>query len=74
MLEEKKMYIEKIHTDENGSNMMTKCLSREKLEVCKQKPNLVVPPLEIEGEICGVFHSSGTPNSNPAEGKKPAKG
>ena len=44
VLEEKKMHIEKIHTNENGSDMMTKSLSREKLEVCKQKANLVVPP------------------------------
>mgnify|MGYP000347213400 FL=1 len=44
VLEEKQMHIEKIHTNENGSDMMTKCLSREKLEVCKQKANLVVPP------------------------------
>ena len=37
VLEEKKMYIEKIHTDENGSNMMTKCSPRKKIEVCRQK-------------------------------------
>ena len=44
MLVEKKMYIEKIHTNENGSDIKTKSLSREKLKVCKQKANLVVPP------------------------------
>ena len=42
VLEEQQIHIEKIHTNENGSDMMTKCLSREKLEVFKQKANLVV--------------------------------
>ena len=41
VLEEKQMHIEKVHTNGNGSNMMTKCLPREKLEACKQKPSLV---------------------------------
>ena len=52
VLEEKKMHIEKIHTNENGSDMMTKSLSREKLEVCKQKATWLCPPLEMEGESC----------------------
>ena len=37
VLEEKQTHIEKIHTNDNGSDMMTKCLSREKLQVFKQK-------------------------------------
>ena len=44
VLEGKQMHIEKIHTNDNGFDIMTKCLSREKLEVCKQKSNLVVAP------------------------------
>ena len=36
------MHIEKVHTDENGSNTMTKCLPRENHEACKQKVDLVV--------------------------------
>ena len=30
----KKIYLEKIHTDKNGSDMMTKTLPSEKLHVC----------------------------------------
>ena len=44
VLEEKKMHIEKIYTDENGSDLMTKCLLREELEVWKHNANLVVSP------------------------------
>ena len=35
VLELKQLYLEKIHTYENGSNMLTKCLSKEKLEACR---------------------------------------
>ena len=31
VLESKQLYLEKIHTSENGSDMLTKCLSKEKL-------------------------------------------
>ena len=31
MLELNQLYLEKIHTGENGSNMLTKCLPKEKL-------------------------------------------
>jgi hypothetical protein len=34
MLEMKMLQLEKIHTTENGSDMMTKALPKEKLVVC----------------------------------------
>ena len=43
MLESKQLYLEKIHTSENGSDMLTKCLPKEKLEACRQKVGLVEP-------------------------------
>ncbi|KAG8370027.1 hypothetical protein BUALT_Bualt14G0075000 [Buddleja alternifolia] len=33
-----------VHTDDNGANMLTKSLPREKLEICKSEAGLVVPP------------------------------
>ena len=35
VLESKKLYLEKIHTNANGSDMLTKCLLKEKLEACR---------------------------------------
>ena len=35
VLESKKLYIKKIHTSENGPDMLTKCLPKEKLEACR---------------------------------------
>ena len=43
VLESKQLYLEKIHTSENGSNMLTKCLSKEKVEACRQRAGLVEP-------------------------------
>ena len=43
VLESKKLYLEKIHTIENKSNMLTKCLPKEKLEACRQRAGLVEP-------------------------------
>lgn len=40
-LEMKKLQLDKIHTDENGSDMMTKPLPMEKLQVCRRKVGLV---------------------------------
>ncbi|KAG8376937.1 hypothetical protein BUALT_Bualt09G0116000 [Buddleja alternifolia] len=34
----------RLHTDDNGADMLTKSLPREKLEVCKSEAGLVVPP------------------------------
>ena len=41
VLESNQLYLEKTHTSENGSNMLTKCLLKEKLEACRQKAGLV---------------------------------
>ena len=35
VLESKQLHLEKIHTSENGSNMLTKCLPKKKLEACR---------------------------------------
>ena len=43
MLDLKKLYLEKIHTSENGSYMLTKCLPKEKVEARKQRVGLVEP-------------------------------
>jgi len=37
----KQLSLEKIHTDENGSNMMTKILPAGKYVICKEKASLV---------------------------------
>ena len=41
MLESKHLYLEKIHINENGSDMLTKCLPKEKLEAYNQRAGLV---------------------------------
>ena len=41
--ESKQLYLEKVHTIENLSNMLTKCLPTEKLEACWQRVGLVEP-------------------------------
>lgn len=43
VLEEKLLHIEKIHTDENGSDMMTKILPKKKHDICLLKVSLVEP-------------------------------
>ena len=43
MLESKQLYLEKIHTSENGLDMLTKCLPKEKLKACRQRASLVEP-------------------------------
>jgi hypothetical protein len=43
-LDEKLIHIEKIHTDDNGSDMMTKSLPMQKLEICRITAGLVEPP------------------------------
>ena len=55
MLDEKLLQFEKVHTDENGSDMMTKSLSKEKHDFCRSKAGLMESPhLSREGEICWV--------------------
>ena len=48
MLESKQLYLEKIHTSENGLDMLTKCLLKEKLEAFRQRVGLG-PPF-----LCGL--------------------
>ena len=43
-LEDKLLQIEKIHTDDYGSDMMTKPLPTQKLEICRSVAGLVEPP------------------------------
>jgi len=43
-LDEKLLQIEKIHTDDNDSDMMTKTLPMQKLEICRRKSGLAKPP------------------------------
>jgi hypothetical protein len=43
-LEMKKFQLEKIHTNDNGSDMMTKALPMAKLAVCKEVSGMTVPP------------------------------
>jgi hypothetical protein len=40
----KLVQLEKIHTDKNGSDMMTKILPQEKLLVCCKAAGMSVPP------------------------------
>ena len=42
-LEMKLFCLEKIHTDENGSDMMTKPIPIEKLQFCRKQAGLVEP-------------------------------
>lgn len=42
-LNERLLEIEKIHTDENGSDMMTKVLPKGKHELCRSKAGMVDP-------------------------------
>ena len=43
VFESKQFYWEKIHTSENGLDMLTKCLPKEKLKACRQIAGLVEP-------------------------------
>jgi hypothetical protein len=43
-LEDKLLQIEKIHIDDNRSDMMTKPLPMQKLEICKSAAGLMEPP------------------------------
>ena len=50
VLDKRLMHLDKVHTDDNGADMLTKSLPRKKLELCRSKAGLVVPPHELEGE------------------------
>ncbi|GKV11817.1 hypothetical protein SLEP1_g23036 [Rubroshorea leprosula] len=43
-IEEKVLDVEKVHTDDNSSDMMTKSLVRSKFEFCMSQASLVEPP------------------------------
>ena len=45
-MEEKEFALVKIHTDDNGSNMLTKALSMNKLKACQLKVGMVDFPIE----------------------------
>ena len=45
VLESKQLYLEKIHTNENGLDMLTKCLPKQKLEACKQRAGFAEPTI-----------------------------
>jgi hypothetical protein len=44
VLENKLLQIEKIHTNDNGADMMTKALPKEKIEFCKEAAGLAATP------------------------------
>ena len=49
--------LEKIHTDHNGSDMLTKTLLREKLEVCRSITEMASSSTQMERErFVGFFH------------------
>ena len=51
-VEENEFVLVKIHTDEKGSDMLTKVLSMEKLVVCRRRTGLVdSPPTGVKGEF-----------------------
>lgn len=54
-LEVKSFQIEKIYTNKNRLEMMSKPLSLQKLEPCRKKAGLVEPQIVGNGEICWVF-------------------
>ncbi|CAA0837196.1 Uncharacterized mitochondrial protein AtMg00300 [Striga hermonthica] len=43
VLESKELHLAKVHTSENGADMMTKTLPKEKLEVCRRRAGLLEP-------------------------------
>ena len=43
VLELKELQLEKVHTNDNGSDMLTKSLPKEKLEACRRRAGLVQP-------------------------------
>ncbi|CAA0831359.1 Uncharacterized mitochondrial protein AtMg00300 [Striga hermonthica] len=43
VLESKQLHLAKVHTSENGADMMKKTLPKEKLEVCRRRAGLLEP-------------------------------
>ena len=51
-VDENEFILAKIHTNDNGSDMLTKTLSMEKLIACQRKTGLVdSPPTRVKGEF-----------------------
>ena len=44
-VEDKTIALTKIHTEENGSNMLTKVLSMEKLDLCRRRIRMASHPM-----------------------------
>ena len=44
ILDEKLVQLEKVHTDDNGLDMMTKALASEKLSICRKAAGMVELP------------------------------
>ena len=55
MLDSMLLELEKVHTNDNGSDMMTKALPRGKFEYCCMAPGWRSPPHSREGENCWVM-------------------
>ena len=45
VLEMKELQLEKVHTNDNGSDILTKSLPKEKLEACRRRAGLVQPTI-----------------------------
>ena len=43
MLEHKLLKVEKVHTNDNGADMMTKTVTREKLVICRKIAGMEEP-------------------------------
>ncbi|KAK8943107.1 hypothetical protein KSP39_PZI009681 [Platanthera zijinensis] len=57
VLETKAVQIEKVHTVDNGSNMMTMTIPKDKLEACLSRTGMVDPSTKLGGGVCLVSPS-----------------
>lgn len=51
-LDQKRFQLEKIHNDDNGSDMVTRTLSTKKFNFCRQQAGMAMVPTIREGENC----------------------
>ena len=54
VLEKKLLQLEKIHTEENGSDMLTKSLPRQNFDYCRLAAGLMEPHIVGRGRIVGI--------------------
>ena len=47
----KLLIFEKVHINNNGVDILTKALPKEKILFCRQEARLTIPPNVLEGEI-----------------------